>query len=91
MRALREDLKKKGGEREILEVLDRACMKDKRVMKIRNIENYYKVHRKEEETVKECVERYEHVAWNCREERGGELPEEMRDWHLLGQAGLDDN
>ena len=42
-----------------------------------------------QERLKEYVERYEHVAWRCHEEGGGELPEDMREWHLEGQAGLD--
>ena len=33
---------------------------------------------------------YEYVTWKCKEEEGGELPEEMKGWHLLGEAGLDD-
>ena len=64
-------------------------MRDKRVNRILNIENYYKIQRKNGETVKEYVERYEHIAWECKEEGGGELPEEMKGWHMVGQAGLD--
>ena len=39
--------------------------------------------------MKEYVERYEHVVWKRKEEGGRELPEEMKGWHLVGQAGLD--
>ena len=78
----RDDLKR-GGEREILKVLDKACMKDKTVNRIMNIEKYYKIQRKAGETVKEYVEMYEHVVWKCKEEGGGELPKEMRGWHMV--------
>ena len=54
-------------------------MKDKRVNRIMNIERYYKIQRKAEETVKEYRDKYEHVVWKCKEEGDGELPEEMRD------------
>ena len=85
----KEDLRKRGGEREILTVSHKAYMKDKRVNRIMNIEKYYKIQRKAGETVKEYVERYEHVAWKCGKEGGGELPEEMRGWHTVSQARLD--
>ena len=86
---MREDLKKKGGERKLLEILDKAYRKDKRINKILKIEEYYKIQRKDRESIKEYVERYEHVARKCKMEGGGELSEEMRGWHLVVQARLD--
>ena len=60
-----------------MNVLDRVYMKDQRVNRMMNIEQYYKIERKLGEMVKEYIERYKHVGLKCKEEGGGDLLEGM--------------
>ena len=42
-----------------------------------------------EENKEKPIRRYERVARELKRAGGGEIAEEVRGWHLLGQAGLE--
>jgi hypothetical protein len=84
----REELKEKGSEKKIFDILDVVYKKDSRVDKMEKALNLFGIEKKTEETMKEYVRRYEKCSRECSKAGGGKMDEELKGSHLLRQAKM---
>ena len=88
----REELKKAGGEREILKKLDEAYLKDTLMDNYSKMKSYFKIERESGETMRDFIIRYEKAELECSKAIGKNMFEgEAKGFHVLEQANLTDN
>lgn len=87
----REKLKGKDGAKTILEILDKKYKGDEVVDKYNKVERYLDIQRKEEENVRDFINRYEEAAHGCFKATGAILQGEMKGIHLLKKSGVTEN
>ena len=88
----REELKKAGGEKEILEKLDTAFLKDTLMDNYSKMKSYFKIERESGETMRDFIIRYEKAELECSKALGKSMLEgEAKGFHVLEQANLSDN
>ena len=74
----------------LLRELEKYYQKVSRVYKLSKLKEFYNIRRELEENMEEYIRRYERVAREMKRVRGREIAEEVRGWHLLEQAGLEE-
>ena len=74
----------------LLRELENYYQEESRVYKLSILKEFYNIRREPEENVAEYIRGYERVAREFKRAGGGEIAEEMKGWHLLGQAGLEE-
>ena len=88
----REELKKAGGEKEILKKLDEAYLKDTLMDNYSKMKSYFKIERESGETMRDFIIRYEKEELECSKALGKSMFEgEAKGFHVLEQANLSDN
>ena len=88
----REELKKKGGEKLIIQKLDEAYLKDRIIDNYGKINSFIKIERDSGEGMRDYLIRYEKVELECCRAIGKNVLEgEVKGYHVLAQAKLSDN
>ena len=88
----RDELKKEGGEKEILKKLDEAYLKDTLMDNYSKMKAYFKIERESSETMRDFIIRYEKVELECRKAIGQNMFEgEAKGFHVLEQANLSES
>ena len=84
------DLKGDEGTVRLIKELEKYYQKESRTYKLMKLKELMNIKRGTDESMEEYIRRYEKVARDLKSAGGGELEENMKGWHLLGQAGLED-
>ena len=88
----RELLKKKDGEKVIIDKLDKVYLKDTLMENYGKMKHYFKIERGSGEKMSDFIVRYETAASECSKAMGKSLLEgEAKGFHVLEQANLTDN
>ena len=88
----REELKKTGGERVILERLEGVYCKDTLMENYSKMKYYFKIERESSELMRDFIIRYEKAESDCCKALGKSMFEgEAKGFHVLEQANLTEN
>ena len=87
----RAKLKNSGGEKIILKKLDEAYLKDTLTDNFTKMNNYFQIKRKNGESMRDYIIRYEREELECSKAIGKSMLEgEAKGYHVLAQANLSD-